>query len=156
MTLNTCSAHQRKRKLATNAILQVTVALSHGEKRGTSSEKSADGKRRRRGRRKGEERRQKKNIFGPHLHPNSPTYDDPNTISTKREKEGATREKDACLWPTFNTCQKRARRRKRGGEKAAESEENIFGRLSNSPFRPPPPYHTPYPLTRLIEPFDER
>ena len=85
MTLNTCSAHQRKRKLATNAILQVTVALSHGEKRGTSSEKSADGKRRRRGRRKGEERRQKKNIFGPHLHPNSPTYDDPNTISTKRE-----------------------------------------------------------------------
>lgn len=87
------------------------------------------------------------------IHPPTTTL---HTISTKREKEGATREKDACLWPTFNTCQKRARRRKRGGEKAAESEENIFGRLSNSPFRPPPPYHTPYPLTRLIEPFDER
>ena len=156
MTLNTCSAHQRKRKLATNAILQVTVALSHGEKRGTSSEKSADGKRRRRGRRKGEERRQKKNIFGPTCTPIHPPTTTLHTISTKREKEGATREKDACLWPTFNTCQKRARRRKRGGEKAAESEENIFGRLSNSPFRPPPPYHTPYPLTRLIEPFDER
>lgn len=92
MTLNTCSAHQRKRKLATNAILQVTVALSHGEKRGTSSEKSADGKRRRRGRRKGEERRQKKNIFGPHLHPNSPTYDDPtHYLDEKREGRGNER-----------------------------------------------------------------
>ena len=120
MTLNTCSAHQRKRKLATNAILQVTVALSHGEKRGTSSEKSADGKRRRRGRRKGEERRQKKNIFGPHLHPNSPTYDDPNTISTKREKEGATREGRLSLAHFQHVSEKSSsteKRRRKGSRK---------------------------------------
>lgn len=121
MTLNTCSAHQRKRKLATNAILQVTVALSHGEKRGTSSEKSADGKRRRRGRRKGEERRQKKNIFGPHLHPNSPTYDDPtHYLDEKREGRGNEREGRLSLAHFQHVSEKSSsteKRRRKGSRK---------------------------------------
>ena len=51
--------------------------------------------------------------------PNPPTPDDSlHTTSTKREKEGATREKDACLWPTFQHVSEKSsstekRRRKR-------------------------------------------
>ena len=52
MTLNTCSAHQRKGKLATNAILQVSVALSHGVKKRNELRKVS--------RRKEEEKRQEK------------------------------------------------------------------------------------------------
>lgn len=156
MTLNTCSAHQRKRKLATNAILQVTVALSHGEKRGTSSEKSADGKRRRRGRRKGEERRQKKNIFGPHLHPNSPTYDDPHTQSRRKERRKGQRERRTLVSGPLSTRVRKELVDGKEEEKRQQKVKKIF--LADFQTHPsdPPPYHTPYPLTRLIEPFDER
>ena len=72
--------------------------------------------------------------------PNPPTYDDsPNTISTKREKEGATREGRLSLGSLSTRVRKELVDGKEEEKKAAESVENIFGRLSNSPFDPPPP-----------------
>ena len=104
---------------------------------------------------------EKKNTFSPHSepHPVPPTL--PATdldfyLDEKREGRGNEREGRLSLAHFPTRVRKELVDGKEEEKKAAESVENIFGRLSNSPFRPPPPYHTPYPLTRLIEPFDER
>ena len=126
--------------------LQVTVALSHNEKRGTSSEKSADGKRRRRGRRKSEERRKKteaKIFLAQTLHHTPLTHLRrlTDTTSTKRGKEGATREGRLSLAHIQHVLKKFA-----DGNEEEKRQQKVkkkyFWPTFNLPFASTPPYHT--------------
>ena len=149
MTLNTCSAHQRKRKLATNAILQATVALSHNEKRGTSSEKSADGKRRRRGRRKSEERRKKteaKIFLAQTLHHTPLTHLRRLTRHYLDEKrEGRGNERRTLVSSPHSTRAEKFVDGKEEEKRQQKVKKNISGRLSIylSHLHPPTTPRTP-------------
>ena len=92
--------------------------------------------------------------LAPPTHPPTTTL---YTLSRRKERRKGQRERRTLVsGPLSNTCQKRARRRKRGGEKGSRKCRKYFWPTFKLTLRPPPPYHTPYPLTRLIEPFDER
>ena len=139
------------------ASLCCTFSWREKEERAPKSQPTERGGEEAREREKKEDRRKIFSAQTPAPPPNSPTYDDSlNTISTKREKEGATREGRLSLGSLSTRVRKELVDGKEEEKKAAERGENIFSRLSNSPFDPPPPLPHPYPLTRLIEPFDER
>ena len=118
-------------------------------KRGTSSEKSADGKRRRRGRRKSEDRRKKteaKIFLAQTLHHTPLTHLRrlTDTTSMKRGKEGATREGRLSLAHIQHVLKKFVDG-KEEEKRQQKVKKNISGRLSIylSHLHPPTTPRTP-------------
>ena len=133
--------------MATNAILQVTVALSHGVKKRNELRKVSRRKEEEKRQEKGRRKKTEEKYFRPkHLHPQPthlrrlPTH----YLDEKREGRGNER-RTLVSRLTFNTCQKRARRRKRGGEKGSRKCRKYFWPTFKLTLRPPPPLPHPVP-----------
>ena len=79
--------------------------------------------------------------LAPPTHPPTTTL---HTLSRRKERRKGQRERRTLVSSPLSTrVRKELVDGKEEEKKAAESVENIFGRLSNSPFRPPPPPTTP-------------